>query len=278
MERIVHSFLAVTFLGTDIRFMDIVDIVVVSFLIYQLLLIIRGTGAVQAGLGILFVILTFFASQWLGLRTLNWILAKILPYLVFIVIILFQHEIRKAVSVLGQSPFVRFFSKTVSGQPLDEIILASTAMASKRTGALIVIEREVGLKNYIEGGVTVDARVSYDLMMSIFNTASPLHDGAVIIQGDRISAAGCFLPLTTNPYLARELGSRHRAAIGLTEETDAVVIVVSEETGKISLVYNEVMIGDLEGPELKQRISDYLALEHGPLSRKLLRRKISSSL
>ena len=151
VERIVHSFVAVTFLGTDIRLMDIVDIVVVSFLIYQLLVIIRGTGAVQAGLGILFVILTFFASQWLGLRTLNWILAKILPYLVFIVIILFQHEIRKAVSVLGQSPFVRFFSKTVSGQPLDEIILASTAMASKRTGALIVIEREVGLKNYIEG-------------------------------------------------------------------------------------------------------------------------------
>ncbi|HSP07399.1 MAG TPA: DNA integrity scanning protein DisA nucleotide-binding domain protein, partial [Acidobacteriota bacterium] len=164
---------------------------------------------------------------------------------------------------LGQNPLINFFAPRLDRGPLDEIILAATSMASKQTGALIVIEREMGLKNYIEGGVTLDAKVSYDLLMSIFNPSSPLHDGAVIIQGDRISAASCFLPLTLNPYLAREMGSRHRAAIGLSEETDALIIVVSEETGKISLVHQEVMFQNLDGSELKRRM-----LELWPLDRK----------
>src|SRR5262249_22569001 len=157
--------------------------------------------------------------------------------------------IRKAVSVLGQNPLMNLFTSRFDRQPFEEITFAVTAMASKRIGALIVLEREMGLRNYIEGGVAIDAKVSYDLLMSIFNPASPLHDGAVIIQGERISAAACFLPLTLNPYLAKELGSRHRAAIGMSEESDAVIIVVSEETSKISLVYNEAMITDLDGPE-----------------------------
>jgi diadenylate cyclase len=264
-----HFLLAFSVGATEIGWTDVLDIAIVGFLIYQLLLIIRGTGAVQLGLGILFLIFIFFVSQWLRLNTLHWTLTRIFPYLVFIIIILFQHEIRKAVSILGQNPLINLFTDQMQTQPLDEITFAVTSLASKRTGALIVLQREMGLKNYIEGGVVIDARVSYDLLMSIFNPSSPLHDGAVIIQGDRISAASCFLPLTLNPYLARELGSRHRAAIGLSEETDAMVVVVSEETGKISLVYNEEIIGDLDGPELKRRISGSLYRERPAFTKRI---------
>jgi diadenylate cyclase len=254
-------FFAINIGGLEIGWLDVLDIAIVAFLIYQLLLIVRGTGAVQLGLGVLFLIFIYFASEWLRLNTLHWTLTRIFPYLVFIIIILFQHEIRKAVSVLGQNPLIKLFTSRLAKEPLEEIIFAVTAMASKKIGALIVLERETGLKNYIEGGIAIDAKVSYDLLMSIFNPASPLHDGAVIIQRDRISAAACFLPLTLNPYLAKELGSRHRAAIGLSEESDSMILVVSEETGKISLVYNEIMVSDLDGPELKNRISEYLLLD-----------------
>jgi diadenylate cyclase len=270
--------LALTIFGKEIAWNDLIDIVIVGFLIYQVFLIIRGTGAVQVGFGVLFLTIIYFLSQSLGLRTLNWTLTKIFPYLVFIILILFQHEIRKAISVLGQNPFLNLFTRTVTTQPLDEIVLAVTAMASKRIGAIVVLQREMGLKNYIEGGISIDAKVSYDLLMSIFNPAAPLHDGAVIIQTDRISAAACFLPLTMNPYLARELGSRHRAAIGLSEETDAMVIVVSEETGRISMVHNEVMISDLDGPELKKRISESLPLDSKAIARKITRKKDVSSI
>lgn len=259
----MSAILALSVLGKEIAWNDVLDVAFVAFLIYQILLIIRGTGAVQVGAGVMLLVFIFFISRWLGLKTLHWTLTMIFPYLVFIIIILFQHEIRKAVSVLGQNPLISFFAPRLDRGPLDEIVLAATSMASKQMGALIVMEREMGLKNYIEGGVTLDAKVSYDLLMSVFNPASPLHDGAVIIQGDRISAASCFLPLTLNPYLAREMGSRHRAAIGLSEETDALIIVISEETGKISLVHHEVLFQELDGSELKKRV-----LELWPLDRK----------
>ena len=262
----MNVFLALSFFGMEVSWNDVLDIAIVAFLIYQVLLIIRGTGAVQIGVGVMLLVFIFFISRWLGLKTLHWTLTMIFPYLVFILIILFQHEIRKAISTLGQNPFINFFAPPLDRGPLDEIILAATSMASKRIGALIVIERETGLKNYIEGGVTIDAKLSYDLLMSIFNPASPLHDGAIIIQGDRISAASCFLPLTLNHYLAREMGSRHRAAIGLSEETDALVIVISEETGKISLVHHELLRQDLDGSELKKQIQ-----ESWPLDRKTAR-------
>src|SRR5262245_8719323 len=191
----MQTLLAISLWGIEIEFVDLIDIAIVAFLIYQAVLIIRGTGAVQLGFGILFLLLIFFASQWFGLRTLQWTLTKILPYLVFIIIILFQHEIRKALTILGQNPLVKIFTRRLGRQPLDEVLLAVTAMASKRIGGIIVLERETGLKNFVESGVGIDAKVSYDLLMSIFNPASPLHDGAVIIHGDRISAAACFLPL-----------------------------------------------------------------------------------
>jgi diadenylate cyclase len=269
-------FLAVTVLGKQLAWSDVLDILIVAFLIYQVLLIIRGTGAVQLILGVVFLIAIYFVSQWLRLRTLHWTLTSIFPYLVFIIIILFQHEIRKAVSILGQAPLLNLFVRPPAEHPLDEIVLAATAMASKKIGALIVLERETGLKNYVERGVRLDARISYDLLVSIFNPGSPLHDGAVVIRENRLIAAACFLPLTMNPYLARELGSRHRAAIGLSEETDAAILVVSEETGKISLVYNEVMSTDLDGPELKRRISEILPATHKNIRKKLQRRDIPS--
>lgn len=258
--------------GNEVGWIDLIDIAIVAFLIYQLLLIIKGTRAVQVGLGIFILIVIFFLSQKLQLNTLHWTLTKIVPYLVFIIIILFQNEIRKAVSTLGQNPLLSLFTGRLDKQPLDEIIFAVTAMASKRLGALIVLEREMGLKNYSEGGVALDARVSYDLLMSIFNPASPLHDGAVIIQGDRITAAACFLPLTLSPSMAKEFGSRHRAAMGLSEETDAIIIAVSEESGKISLAYKEEMVSDLDGPELKKKISE-LMLPEAALS-KLIRKDV----
>ena len=253
----------------EISWVDLIDIGIIAFLIYQVLLIIRGTGAVQVGFGLLFLAVIFFASELLRLNVLHWTLTKILPYLFFVIIILFQHEIRKAISTLGQNPLLNFFTGKLPAQPLDEIVFAATAMASKRTGALIVLEADMGLKNYIEGGVALDAKVSYDLLLSIFNPASPLHDGAVIIQGDRVSAAACFLPLTLNPYLAKELGSRHRAAIGLSEETDAMIIVVSEETGKISLVHREELLTDIDGPELKKQISEKRFYEHPRIVRRI---------
>lgn len=246
--------LAISIAGQEVGWIDVVDIAIVSFLVYQLLLIIRGTGAVQVGLGVLILGIIFFVSRWVGLDALHWTLTSILPYLFFIIIILFQNEIRKAVSILGQNPLLNLFTDRLRKQPLDEIIFAVTAMSSKQIGALIVLEHEMGLKNYTETGVEVDAKVSYDLLMSIFHEASPLHDGAVIIHGNRIQAASCFLPLTLNPSLAKELGSRHRAAIGLSEETDAFIIIVSEETGKISLAHQEYLHRNLDGPELKELI------------------------
>ncbi len=260
------------YLGMEINWIDLIDIGIVAFLVYQVLLIIRGTGAVQVGFGLLFLVVIFFVSRWLQLNALHWTLTIIFPYLFFLIIILFQHEIRKAISSLGQNPLLNFFTGRLGTQPMDEIVFAATAMASKRIGALIVLERDMGLKNYIEGGVSLDAKVSYDLLMSIFNPASPLHDGAVIIQSDRISAAACFLPLTLNPYLAKELGSRHRAAIGLSEETDAIIIVVSEETGKISLVHREELMTDLDGPELKKRISEKVLQEQPSFTKKLAKK------
>ncbi|HSE40964.1 MAG TPA: diadenylate cyclase CdaA [Acidobacteriota bacterium] len=274
----MNHWLAISIIGKEFGWNDLFDIIIVAFLIYQVLLIIKGTGAVQVGFGIVLLVSIFFVSQWLGLRTLHWTLTKIFPYLVFIVIILFQHEIRKAISVLGQNPLMNLFSARLGRHPLDEIILAVTSMSAKRIGSIVVLEREMGLKNYIEGGVALDAKVSYDLLMSVFNPASPLHDGAVIIQRGRISAAACFLPLTMNPYLARELGSRHRAAIGLSEETDAMIIVVSEETGKISLVQNEEMITELDGPELKKLLTENMPLSGQTFGKRLFRKDAQQSL
>jgi diadenylate cyclase len=244
------------FLSFDkFNWVSLIDVFIVSALIYQILLLIRGTRAVQMALGLGFLVVFFYISRWLHLETVQWILTNILPYFVFGIIVLFAAEIRRALASIGKNPLIRRFSQDPLKESYDEIVLAATTLASQRIGGLIVIERDIGLKNYIESGVAVDAALSYDLLVTIFSPGAPLHDGAVIIRKDRITAAACFLPLTVNPKLSKELGTRHRAAIGVTEESDAVVIVVSEETGIISMVLGGKIERSLDGESLKKSLA-----------------------
>lgn len=234
---------------------DLLDIAIVSFLIYELLLLIRGTRAVQMALSGGFIVGLFFLSRYLHLETVNWLIRNVAGYLVFAVIVLFQADIRRALAHFGRAPFFRYFERLESAdETIEELVVAASSLSARRTGAIIVVERQIGLRNYIEGGIPLDATVTYDLLASIFQPGSPLHDGAVIVQGDRIAAAACFLPLSVNPRLSKDLGTRHRAALGLTEENDALAIVISEETGTISLVLG----GDLERGLSPERLGSRL--------------------
>jgi len=232
----------------------VLDIVVVAVIIYQLLVFIKGTRAVQMALGLALIVVFFYFSRWIALETVSWMLTNILPYFVFVIIVIFQHEIRRALVRFGQAPLFGGFSTINRNEFYDEIVLAVRTLATNQTGALIVIERDIGLKTYIESGIALDAALSYDLLVSIFNPSVPLHDGAVIIQNRRIAAGACFLPLTVKPRLSKELGTRHRAAIGVTEETDAVAIVVSEETGAISFAHDGEIERYLDPDTLRQRL------------------------
>jgi diadenylate cyclase len=234
---------------------DVADIAVVAMVIYEILKLIRGTRAVQMALGGGVIVGLFYVSRWSQLETVNFLIRNLAGYLVFAAIVLFQSDIRRALAHLGRAPFFRYFAKAESAEEsVEEFIVAAGLLSAKRIGAIIAIERQVGLRNYIEGGIPLDAVLTYDLLVSIFQPSSPLHDGAVIVQEDRVAAAACFLPLTVNPRLSKELGSRHRAAIGLTEENDAVAIVVSEETGTISLVADGRIERGLEGDALRTRL------------------------
>jgi diadenylate cyclase len=234
----------------------ILDILIVAFFVYELLVFIKGTRAVQMAVGLGLIIAFFYFSRWVRLETVTWMLTIVLPYLVFAIIVIFQHEIRRALARFGQAPLFRGFSSINRNEFYDEIILAVTTLASSQTGALVVVERDIGLKTYIESGISLDAALSYDLLVTIFNPAVPLHDGAVIVQNGRVAAAACFLPLTVKPRLSKELGTRHRAAIGVTEETDAVAIIVSEETGSISFALNGEMERYLDPDTLRLRLRD----------------------
>ena len=232
------------------------DILVVAFIIYHVLVFIKGTRAVQMVLGLALIVVFFYFSRWLRLQTVSWILTNILPYFVFVIVVIFQSEIRRALARFGQAPFFTGFSTLNRNELYDEIILAVNTLASNQTGALIVIERDIGLKTYIESGIAIDAALSYDLLVTVFNPAVPLHDGAVIVQNGRIAAAACFLPLTVKPRLSKELGTRHRAAIGVTEETDAVAIIVSEETAAISFAHDGEIERFLDPDTLRLRLRD----------------------
>ncbi len=237
---------------------DAVDILIVAYLIYRVLLLLRGTRAVRVALGLLLVFAVYSVARWLGLQTLDWLLSAIFGYIVFAIIVLFQSELRRVLAMLGQTQIFRGLRAETPKDTIDDIVAASTAMAAERRGALIVFERGVGLRNYVDQGIRLDAVISYDLLFSIFHTDLPLHDGAVIIQGDRIAAASCFLPLTTNPRLSRELGSRHRAAIGISEETDALALIVSEETGTISIAMDGQLTRRLDAATLRRRLREAL--------------------
>ena len=234
---------------------DIADILVVSVLIYEVLKLIRGTRAVQMAVGAGVLVLLFYGSRWSHLETVNWLVRNFVGYIVFAVIVLFQSDIRRALAHLGRAPFFRYLAKAESAEEsIEELVVAANMLSAQRIGAIIAIERQIGLRNYIEGGIPLDAVLTYDLLLSIFQTKSPLHDGAVIIQDDRVAAAACFLPLTVNPKLSKELGSRHRAAIGLTEENDSIAIVVSEETGAISIVADGQIERRLTADALRSRL------------------------
>ena len=252
------------FTTVEPNWLDLLDILIVAFLIYQLLQFIRGTHAVQMALGALVLVLLYWLSQIAHLETVNWLLRTFMPYLVFGIIVVFQSEIRKVLAQLGKTPLPGVFGSPRTEEVIDEVVLAGTTLAAQRTGAIVVIERDMGLRSYIETGIALDAYVTYDLLISIFNPGTPLHDGAVIVQGNRVAAAACFLPLTVNPALSRELGSRHRAAIGVTEDTDALAVVVSEETGVISLVVGGHIRRELDGASLKSALLDVLEVEQAP--------------
>ena len=245
-----------SFLGRPpIGWWDLVDILVVSALIYEILKLIRGTRAVQMAVGGGFLVALFYGSRWGHLETVNWLIRNMVGYLVFGVIVLFQSDIRRALAHLGRAPFFRYFAKPESAEEsIEELIVAASMLSAQRIGAIVAVERQIGLRNYIEGGIPLDAVLTYDLILSIFQPSSPLHDGAVIVQDDRVAAAACFLPLTVNPKLSKELGSRHRAAIGLTEENDSVAIVVSEETGSVSVVADGQIDRGLDADMLRERL------------------------
>jgi len=206
-------------------------------------------------------------SLGLQLETLNWLIRNIVGYVVFAAIVLMQTDIRRALTHLGRTPVFRRFERTESDDDtIEEIVVAASTLSAKRIGAIIVIERRIGLRNVIESGIPLDAKLTYDLLVSIFQTSSPLHDGAVIVQGDRLAAAACFLPLSVNPRVSRELGSRHRAALGVTEENDSVAIVVSEETGGISLVIDGALERHLDAEHLRARLKALVTARRGMTS------------
>jgi diadenylate cyclase len=243
------------FLG-QLRVADLIDFLVVWAIIYGLLKLVRGTRAVQMAVGLLGVGLLYQISVFLGLDTLQFVMRNTLLYFGFAIVVIFAPEIRSALMRVGSNlRFPQLFGRRKVGrETYEDVVLAAMTLSSRKIGALIVLERNVGLQNYIDTGVRLGADLSYDLLLTIFDPHTPLHDGAAIIRNFRVEAASCFLPLTLNPRLSKELGTRHRAAIGITEDTDAVAVVVSEETGIISFVENGEISRYLNAPALRERI------------------------
>lgn len=238
---------------------DVLDIAIVSVAIYELLKALRGTRAVQMAVGSGFLVMMFYLSRWGNLKTVDWLLQNLFGYIVFAAIVIFQADIRRALAHFGRAPFFRYFlTPEGADETIEELVFAATQLATQRVGAIIVIERQIGLRNYIESGLPLDATLTGDLLVGIFQPKSPLHDGAVIVQNDRVAAAACFLPLTVNPQLARQLGTRHRAAIGLTEENDSVAVIVSEETGGVSVAFDGQIEGPFNGDQLKKCLRSLL--------------------
>jgi len=243
----------------NLDFSGIVDILVVSFLVYQGLMVVRGTRAGHILIGILVMVSLWVAAIGIGLAALREVLSFIVPYLGIAIVVLFQSEIRRTLARIGRKRWLgRGFHEPES---VGEILLAVRDLAQEKIGALIVLERDIGLRTFIESGVRLDANISRDLLFAIFHPKGPLHDGAVIVQKDKIAAAACFLPLTTAPGLSLQLGTRHRAAIGITEETDCLCVVVSEETGRISVAASGNLTPGLQLSEVDERINKHFGVE-----------------
>jgi diadenylate cyclase len=237
----------------------VLDILLVAFVIYETIMLLQGRRAapIVAGVGIL--LLLYGVATWLGLDLLRTILSYVIPYTGFALIVLFQSDIRRVLARIGRQRWLGWGPRLASRESTADILLAINQLHEDKTGALIVVEREIGLRSFIESGIRLDAQLSRDLLLAIFQHGGALHDGAVIVQGERISAAACFLPLSMNPAVARTLGTRHRAAIGITEETDCLSIIVSEETGRISIA----MFGEIESDVTLERVEERLAQRPG---------------
>jgi len=250
-----------------ISFINILDMLVVAALIYKLFLWIKGTRAVQLLKGLVVLVVATTISDWLGLYTINWILTNIRTMVIVAIPVVFQPELRRALERLGRGKFFArplvFLGEEDAARVINEIVRAVSVMAKNKMGALIVLERETGISEFVETGVRLDSLVSGEFLINIFIPNSPLHDGAVIIRGDRVAAAGCFLPLTENPNLAKELGTRHRAAIGITEISDSIALVVSEETGSISMAHEGRLTRYLDEKGLKEVLTDRLIQKTG---------------
>jgi diadenylate cyclase len=235
---------------------DVLDIALVSLILYRVLLLVRGTKAAKMLVGLLLLLAASVISRLLPLYTMDWLLQSFWAYIVIAVIVIFQPEIRRALAKMGEASFLSAFTSAEELKSLEEIVRASISLANRKIGALIVIQRDTKLKDFVELGTPLDARVSKELLMSIFHPSSPIHDGAVVIKGNRVIAAGCFLPIAPTTRISKALGTRHRAALGLTEETDAVVIVVSEETGQISMSVDGRLDTHLDMGTLRDMLTD----------------------
>ena len=244
-------------------FRNVIDIALVFVIVYVLLKLLRGTRAVPTVVGLILIGVLYWVASTQELVTLEFVLRYAVVYVGFAIIVLFQSEIRQALMYFANRlrfPILKRQRGQFGGSIFDEIVLAVTTLASEKTGALIVIERNVGLRNFIDAGVQLDATISYDLLVTIFNPSTPLHDGAVVLQNERLAAASVFLPLTKNPEVSRELGTRHRAAIGITEGSDAISIVVSEETGLVTFVIGGQVIRNVDPATLRRLLLEAMEI------------------
>ena len=237
-----------------INWVAVADVLLVSVVVYYFLKLIKDSRALPMLLAVLVLLGLTYGSGWARLETLRWVLTNLLPYFIFALLVIYQGEIRRVLARAGRVPLVARLTQADRTDPYDDIVLASSYFSQQRIGALIVLEREISLRTYIESGIALNAMLSYDLLVSIFLPGSPLHDGAVILQKNRVAAASCFLPLSLNPLLSTQLGTRHRAAIGVTEESDAVAVVVSEQTGSIAAMSGGTVELNLTPEQLRGRL------------------------
>jgi uncharacterized protein (TIGR00159 family) len=245
---------------TQIRWQDGIDIGIITFLVYRLLQILRGSRAMQMVTGLAVIMLAYVTSRAMGLFTLNWILDNFLGSIILVIIVIFQSDIRRALTQVGAAPLFSPAERMVQRREdlVEEIAQAAVALAEQRVGGLVVLEREVGLNEYMEIGTRLDARVSRELIISVFLPHSPIHDGALVVQKGRVTAVRCLLPLSTNPNLRKSWGTRHRAALGVTEETDAVAVLISEQEGTVALVVGGNITENIDGAGLRVALGDLL--------------------
>lgn len=241
---------------SQLRWQDLIDVIVVSYIIYKVFFLVKGTRAARMLIGVGVLLAFSLISRFFELYTLDWLIQSFWTQIVIVLIILFQPEIRKALAQMGETSLLHRFSSAEEMKTIEEIVKASQSLANRKIGALIVFERDVSLSDYIEIGVPLDAKVTKELLISIFHPTSPIHDGAVIIKGNKILAAGCFLPIKLGAELSKTYGTRHRAALGITEETDAVAVIVSEETGTVSLAFNGQLESNLDMEKLRNRLTN----------------------